>query len=462
MTRMLVGVLAALLALAGFAAPAHAAEESAEWDYLARMNQARSAAGLGPLSMVAALRDAARSHSQVMANGGALIHTANLAGVATAGITDWTRAAENVGVGGDIPGLDQAFMASSSHRQNIMGDYRYVGVGVIRAGTSLWITVDFVQGSPGHATVAPPAPAPAPALTPAVPVTRLAGAAAADTALAVSRQIAAGSAEAVIVGRNDVFADALAGGPLAAAKGGSVLLSQRDVASPGLVDEARRVLEPGGTVYLLGGPVALGDAVERAFVDAGLRTERLYGEDRYATAVAVARVVAPAPSNVLLVSGTNFADAMVAGPVASKLRAPILLVAPEGVPAATSSHLASFSQARRTVVGGPAAVSDAAYAAAGAAERVYGGDRYETSVRVAQRWWTSVQQLSLATGASFQDALAGAAWSARTGIPLVLVSSDPGPAVRSYVDSVQGGLLSTIVYGGVAAVSDTVLGSLFN
>jgi putative cell wall-binding protein len=74
-----------------------------------------------------------------------------------------------------------------------------------------------------------------------------------------------GSAEGVVVGRDDVFADALSGGALAAVHHGPVLLTPPGAASPGVVAEAARVLKPGGTVYLLGGPAALSPAVESAF-----------------------------------------------------------------------------------------------------------------------------------------------------------------------------------------------------
>ena len=222
------------------------------------------------------------------------------------------------------------------------------------------------------------------------------------------------------------------------------------------------MLKPGGTVYLLGGPEALSDEVERAFSNAGLRTQRLFGADRYATAVAVARRGQRRHPRRCCwcrerTSPMRWSPARSPPSCAS----PILLTSPEGVPGATADHLRSLPQAKRTVVGGPVAVSDDAYNASGASERIFGADRYETSVRVAQRWWASVQHLSVATGATFQDTLAGAAWSARAGIPLVLVSSDPGPVVRSYVSSVEAGLVGTIVYGTVSAVSDAVLGSLF-
>jgi putative cell wall-binding protein len=451
-SRLLALTTAVVVALAMHATPAHASIDSDEWAFVSRLNAARASAGLPPVAVLSALRDSARQQSAQMAGRGALFHTVDLAAVATRAASDWTRAAENVGRGGDVAAIDQAFLESPGHRANVLGAFNYVGVGVVHAASSIWVTVQFVAAAPGRPTLQP---------APSVPTTRLAGTSGSDTSLAVSRAFPAGSARAVVVGRNDVFADGLAGGPLAAVNEGPVLLSDSATPSPGIVEEARRVLRSTGVVYLLGGPDALAPAVEDAFAGAGMRVQRVFGADRYETARAVARLVATAPSEVLLVSGTNFADAMVAGPVGSKLRAPILLTSPTGVPRATAEHLAGLPQARRTVIGGPAAVTDEAYAQASADERVAGLDRFETSVRVAQRWWPSVSQVSLATGTTFQDALAGAAYSARTGVPLVLVSAEPTDAVRSYMSSIAGGLAGTIVYGTVATLSDTTLALLF-
>src|SRR5438046_170457 len=84
------------------------------------------------------------------------------------------------------------------------------------------------------------------------------------------------------------LADALAGGPLAAVNGGPVLLTPPDAVPPDELAEARRVLRPGGTVFLLGGERALSPAIEAAFTTAGLTVRRVAGADRYETAVEVA------------------------------------------------------------------------------------------------------------------------------------------------------------------------------
>jgi hypothetical protein len=113
-----------------------------------------------------------------------------------------------------------------------------------------------------------------------------------STAVAVSSAaFPGGSASAVVLARADDFADALAGGPLAAAKHAPLLLT-----SPGSLDavtaaEIQRVLPKGGTVYLLGGPSALSDAVANAITAMGDVPTRVAGADRYSTAVAIAGVM---------------------------------------------------------------------------------------------------------------------------------------------------------------------------
>jgi putative cell wall-binding protein len=422
-------------------APAAGADEVGdEWAFVARINQARAEAGLPPLGVLAPLRDLARAQSTRMAAQDRLHHNPNLAADLTAAVPDWQRGGENVGVGGDVAGLHAAFMASPAHRANVLGNWRYMAVGVVRAGAKTWVTELFVQAPAGKPLLGLPAP-PAPPPAPRVPVDRVGGS---PVALAVARRFPDHSAAGAVVARDDVFADALAGAALATALHGPVLLAGRDGVSDAVVAEAARVLAPGGTVYVLGGTSALGPRVEAAFREAGLPTVRVGGADRFATAAAVASLVDAAPSEVILASGTDFADAVVAGP----LGRPIVLVATDRVPAATAAYLAGVPAARRIVVGGPVAVPDPVAAAAGAGERVAGADRFETATRVAARWFPDATRVSIAPAGSFPDALAGAAWSGRERMPLLLAGPAPSSGVAAFVRSLTG-LAGAVVYGSV-------------
>ena len=59
-------------------------------------------------------------------------------------MTRWHSLGENVGYGTSVSQLHSAFMASPLHKANILGsDYRFVGVGVAKAGGYMWVTVVF-------------------------------------------------------------------------------------------------------------------------------------------------------------------------------------------------------------------------------------------------------------------------------------------------------------------------------
>ena len=137
--RKIAIVLVALVVMTvGLALPAHA---GAEGDFLSKINAARSSAGLPPVSMHSDLVPDARNHSAEMMAAGQIFHSSNLGGVASG----WEALAENVGAGPTVDSLHSAFMNSSGHRANILGDYNYVGVGVVSDGELLWATVIFMR-----------------------------------------------------------------------------------------------------------------------------------------------------------------------------------------------------------------------------------------------------------------------------------------------------------------------------
>jgi hypothetical protein len=159
-------IVALVVMTVGLAIPAQAGTEGA---FLSKINASRSAAGLAPVSVHSDLTPDARAHSAQMMDAGSIYHTSSLSAVASG----WEALAENVGVGPSVDSLHAAFMASSGHRRNILGDYNYVGIGVSQSDSGqLWVTVIFMRkGAPAPApttttTVAPaPAPEPAPAPT---------------------------------------------------------------------------------------------------------------------------------------------------------------------------------------------------------------------------------------------------------------------------------------------------------
>lgn len=84
----------------------------------------------------------ARRHSREMAERGELFHTPDL--VDRLSGVNWSIGAENVGVGPSLEGLEDAFMASRPHRENILRSrFRRTAIGVVESNGSFWVTVIF-------------------------------------------------------------------------------------------------------------------------------------------------------------------------------------------------------------------------------------------------------------------------------------------------------------------------------
>jgi uncharacterized protein YkwD len=144
------------------------------------VNQHRSADGLNTLRTDSALQTVARRQADRMAAAGYIYHNPNLAAEAGAAVPSWLRIGENVGVGPSTDAVEDAFLASPHHRENIEGDYTMIGLGAVGgSGGVLYFTQNFAKSgaaapAPSSPAASPaagsPAPARAPSSPPAAPV----------------------------------------------------------------------------------------------------------------------------------------------------------------------------------------------------------------------------------------------------------------------------------------------------
>ncbi|PLS76474.1 MAG: hypothetical protein CYG61_01945, partial [Actinobacteria bacterium] len=122
------------------------------------INAVRESADLRAVAEHGGLAAVATRHSRDMAARGAIFHTASIEAAVGSVLPDWTRAGENVGVGGSVSAVNAEFLRSSTHRANIVGDYTLAGVGVFTSGDGqVWVTQVFAKTSVASA----PAPTPA-------------------------------------------------------------------------------------------------------------------------------------------------------------------------------------------------------------------------------------------------------------------------------------------------------------
>jgi len=191
-----------------------------------------------------------------------------------------------------------------------------------------------------------------------------------------------------------------------------------------------------------------------------LTTTRLAGTDRFATAAAVSQATFPSGAPVAYVAtGSDYPDALAAAAAAGG-RGPVLLTAPEGLPASTAAELTRLHASRVIVVGGdlaiPATTLSAIATAAPSATltRVSGADRYATAALLSKATFpTGARVAYVATGTDYPDALAAAAAAGGNG-PVLLVGPDglPTPTGAELSRLAPGRVL---VVGGILAIPST-------
>jgi uncharacterized protein YkwD len=137
------GLTLAISIVLGAVAPSAHATWTPRLDMLGWMNTARSNRGSVVLDPGWRLRKLANAHSRQMADAGRIFHTGSLSSKLT--FVSWSVAGENVGAGGSMRALFEAFMKSDAHRDNILRRaFRRVGIGVHAQDGFLWVTLIFV------------------------------------------------------------------------------------------------------------------------------------------------------------------------------------------------------------------------------------------------------------------------------------------------------------------------------
>jgi hypothetical protein len=138
--RLLILAASAWAVLGLISEEAAADELTDQWRFIQLINQDRAAHGLPPVQVDNSLVIVAGTHSARMASAGTIFHNSNLAHEVSGG---WAMLGENVGVGGGVDSLHQAFMNSGSHRENVLGSFDRAGVGVVMSGSTMYVTEVF-------------------------------------------------------------------------------------------------------------------------------------------------------------------------------------------------------------------------------------------------------------------------------------------------------------------------------
>ena len=250
--------------------------------------------------------------------------------------------------------------------------------------------------------------------------------------------------------------DALSASGLAGVKNAPILLSH----PTSLQKDTIEAIEGMDAVhaYIVGGEGAISSDVESGIQALGLSTSRIReeGGDRFSTAGEVAKDVLDlnGSKTVIVAGGTALVDSLVAGPVAYQFGYPILLVG-RSVPEATERILIEYGIEDVIIIGGSGVVSDSVEQRLtsivnGTVTRVAGANRFETSLAIANQFFSDHRKAILVNGVSFVDAVP----ASTLGAPILYTREN---RLLEGVEALLFGKETFSVVGGPGVLSDEVL-----
>lgn len=280
-----------------------------------------------------------------------------------------------------------------------------------------------------------------------------------ETAVQVSQE-GWPSANTVILVRGNDYADALTGVPLAHQLNAPVLLTERDRLNTRTRAEMIRLQAQ--EVYILGGESAISEQVSAELAALNVQVIRIAGEDRYETAEKVAQLHSSGGSDTaMVVSGENFPDGISAASYAARKGYPVLLSREQSVPDATNRAIADLGVEKTFVIGGTSTLSTSVAQSLPNAERIAGSNRYSTNVAVMERFESDTpEQVMVATGREYADALTGAALAAKQGKGILLIDKRLTQPTRQWIQNRY--MQQFVILGGTGAVSQQTEQDLIN
>jgi|GEM_PF-3099188 len=213
-------------------------------------------------------------------------------------------------------------------------------------------------------------------------------------------------------------------------------------------------------ITVAGGASTTGIDIELS-ASPGIDVTRLAGANRFQTSAVIAAEYTSADV-VFVANGFGYADALSAAPAAALMDGPLLLTARDYLPAEVKAQIQRLNPDYIWVIGGTGVVSEAVFnelkPLGTDVFRVYGSNRYSTSLEVVKTFWpgAAIGSAFLADGRNFPDALSSASAAAKVSGPVALVNGGLAALPTPLDDYLKLGVISVTLAGGSAVLSDGI------
>lgn len=273
-----------------------------------------------------------------------------------------------------------------------------------------------------------------------------------DTSIQIAKSYIKTSEFAILANQNN-FPDSLSATVLSKKYNAPILLTDAIKADKSLIQEIKRLQ----TKYFvkIGGEKSISNEVAKQLLPEKSKVRSFKGSDRYATNAEIIKEFKDADT-CIIASGEIFADSLSIGAFATKNGYPIVLVQKDKINDVTKQALKDSKIKKCYIVGGENSVSKSLEKELPQViERIAGNDRYETSLKIADKFYKDAQGAYLASGEVFADSLAINPIAARFDVPLILTPKDKLPQkTQEYLENSK--IVQIAIIGGEKTVSKQI------
>lgn len=273
-----------------------------------------------------------------------------------------------------------------------------------------------------------------------------------DTSIQIAKSYIKSSEFAILANQNN-FPDSLSATVLSKKYNAPILLTDAKTADKGLIQEIKRLQ----TKYFvkIGGEKSISNEVAKQLLPEKSKVRSFKGADRYATNAEIIKEFKDADT-CIIASGENFADSLSIGAYATKNGYPIVLVQKNKINDVTKQALKDSKIKKCYIVGGENSISKSLEKELPQViERIAGNDRYETSLKIADKFYKDAEGAYLASGEVFADSLAINPIAAKFDVPLILTPKDKLPQkTLEYLEKSK--IIQVAIIGGEKTVSKQI------
>lgn len=261
-----------------------------------------------------------------------------------------------------------------------------------------------------------------------------------------------------ILASGENFPDAISAAPLAKKYDAPILLSRTDSIPEETLSAIQQLKVK--NVIIIGGAGSISSEVEKQLAASGLVVTRIFGQDRYETCIKIAEQLGDV-TEIAVVTGESFPDALSISPIAVKRNMPIILVNHNEIPSVVKDYVNNHKLTTTYVIGSGTSLNNVVLKGLSNIELITGNDKYQINYNIIDKFKSDLNLSTtyIASGENFPDALSGSILAGKKSNPLLLVGGDSSYQ-KDYFNNNSANISDINILGGTGVISEEVINKI--